>query len=242
MRFDRTLVTFLSLMFFLTLHAPLLCGQGTAAQISGIATDAPGASIPGATVLIVSQGAGARREVTTNQTGAFIAYEMEPGHYRITVTAAGFETVDSNVLTLTIGQKSTFNVALKVGGSKQTVSITSAGEQLNTTSAEISSVVDENTIRELPLNGRDPSTLVFLSPGVTNVMNTSIGERQAGTSIPTQTGASAGGGRQGSTYYLLDGVSNIDTYELLAAPFPNADATQEFTSYLPGNDQTHALG
>ena len=196
--------------------------------MSGLITDPSGASIPGAKVLIVDNDTSARREVTTNQTGEFVAYELDPGHYHITVTAPGFETVLSSEVILTIGQKSTFNVALKIGESKQTVTVSSAGEQINTTSAEISAVIDESTVRELPLNGRDPSTLVFLSPGVTNVMNTSIGERQAGTSIPTQTGASAGGGRQGSTYYLLDGVSNIDTYELLAAPFPNADATQEF--------------
>ncbi len=228
MRLNRTVLTLLSLMIFITMHPRLVRGQGTAAEISGITSDASGASIPGAKVLIVSQDTGARREVITNQTGAFIAYELEPGHYRITVAAAGFQTAVSNNVTLTIGQKGTFNFTLKVGESMQTVTVTSAGEQINTTTAEISTVVDENTIRELPLNGRDPSTLVFLTPGVTNVMNTSIGERQAGTSIPTQTGASAGGGRQGSTYYLLDGVSNIDTYELLAAPFPNADATQEF--------------
>jgi hypothetical protein len=228
MRFDRFLLTSLSLMIFFTLHPALVRGQGTGAQISGVANDVSGASIPGAKVIIVSKDTGARREVTTNQTGAFVAYELEPGHYLITVAAAGFETAASTDVTLTIGQKGTFNFTLKVGESKQTVTVTSAGEQINTTSAEISAVVDENTIRELPLNGRDPSTLVFLTAGVTNVMNTSVGERQAGTSIPTQTGASAGGGRQGSTYYLLDGVSNIDTYELLAAPFPNADATQEF--------------
>jgi hypothetical protein len=228
MRFNRTLSTFLGLTLFMTLHSTRLRAQGTAAQVSGIATDASGASIPGAKVLIVSQDTGARREVTTNQTGAFVAFELEPGHYHVTVSAPGFETVESDDVTLTIGQKGSFNVKLKVGESKQTVTVTSASEQINATSAEISSVVNEATIKELPLNGRDPSTLVFLVPGVTNVMNTSIGERQAGTSIPTQTGASAGGGRQGSTYYLLDGVSNIDTYELLAAPFPNADATQEF--------------
>jgi hypothetical protein len=215
-------------MLFSALTPSLLRGQGTAAQIGGFTTDISGASIPGAKVLIVSQDTGAKREVTTNQTGAFVATELEPGNYRITVSAPGFATGVTGDVILTIGQKGTFNFKLKVGESQQTVTVTSAGEQINTTSSELSSVVNEQTIKELPLNGRDPSSLVFLVPGVTNVMNTSIGERQAGTSIPTQTGASAGGGRQGSTYYLLDGVSNIDTYELLAAPFPNADATQEF--------------
>jgi hypothetical protein len=228
MRLVQNVTVCIALLIMLVWASLPAYAQGAAAQMSGVITDSSGASIPGAKVLIVSQDTGARREVTTNQTGTFIAYELQPGHYHVTVEASGFETLVSGEVTLTVGEKSTFNFKLKVGESRQTITVNSAGELINTTSAEISSVVNENTVRELPLNGRDPSTLVFLSPGVTNVMNTSVGERQAGTSIPTQTGASAGGGRQGSTYYLLDGVSNIDTYELLAAPFPNADATQEF--------------
>ena len=90
MRFDRFLLTSLSLMIFFTLHPALVRGQGTGAQISGVANDVSGASIPGAKVIIVSKDTGARREVTTNQTGAFVAYELEPGHYLITVAAAGF--------------------------------------------------------------------------------------------------------------------------------------------------------
>jgi hypothetical protein len=202
--------------------------QGTTAQMSGLIADATGAAIPNAKITIVNKGTAARREVISNGTGNFLALELEPGNYQVTVEAQGFETQISNDVNLTIGQKSTLNASLKPGESKQTVTVNSAAEQINTTSAELSDVVDENTVKELPLNGRDPSSLVLLVPGVTDVLNSSIGEKQAGTSIPTQTGASAGGGRQGSTYYLLDGVSNVDTYELLAAPFPNADATQEF--------------
>jgi len=228
MRFLLKLLSVISISILLVSGTFAAHAQGTAAQISGTITDASGASIPGAKVAIISKDTSARRDVVTNQTGAFIAYELEPGHYRIEVAAPGFETSVSNEAVLTIGQHSTINFSLKIGESKQTVTVNSAEEQINTTTAELSAVVDENTVKELPLNGRDPSTLVFLVPGVTNVMNSSVGERQAGTSIPTQTGASAAGGRQGSTYYLLDGVSNIDTYELLAAPFPNADATQEF--------------
>ena len=99
---------------------------------------------------------------------------------------------------------------------------------LNTTSAEISTVVNERTISELPLNGRDPSSLALLAPGIINILNTNAGYTQNTDSFSNQGGTSAGGGQQGSTFALLDGAPNMDTYLALTAPFPNADATQEF--------------
>jgi hypothetical protein len=99
---------------------------------------------------------------------------------------------------------------------------------IKTTTAEIGQVITEAQIRDMPLNTRDPSSLVYLSAGVTNETISQAASTQTQQSFSTQTGASAGGGRQGSTWYLLDGVPNMDTTTFLAAPFPNADATQEF--------------
>ena len=126
-----------------------------------------------------------------------------------------------------MNQSATQNIALHPGSVTETIKVTANAELINTTSAELSTVVNEHAVTQLPLNGRDPSSLVFLAPGVTNVLN-SNGALQAGFSFPSETGGSANGGRQGSTYYLLDGVPNMDNYLLLTAPFPNADATQEF--------------
>jgi len=68
-----------------------------------------------------------------------------------------------------------------------------------------------------------------LTQGTVDVLTTAAGTNQTYTTHPNESGASANGGRQGSTYYLLDGSNNMDPYLLLAAPFPNADATQEFS-------------
>ncbi len=202
--------------------------QVSSAQITGVVSDSSGAVVSNASVLIASQDTGVTRQVLTNQSGGFFAPALEPGRYSITIEAQGFQTLVAKGITLAVGDKQNYNFSLKVGQAELSVTVTSEGELINTTTAEISSVLNETSIKELPLNGRDPSSLVFLTTGVSNVLDTSAGVIQAGTSIPTETGASAGGGRQGSTYYLLDGVPNVDTYELLAAPFPNADATQEF--------------
>jgi hypothetical protein len=206
-----------------------LC-EGARAQVSsallgGAVTDNSGAVIAGAHVTVVNTGTGATRTADTNATGDFIIPALDPGSYTVTVYAAGFEKA-VNTVTLTVGDKKSLKFPLAVGTASQSVVVTSTGELINTTSAEISTVVDQAEVKELPLNGRDPSSLVLLTTGVSNVLNTSAGAVQA--AIPTETAASAGGGRQGSTYYLLDGVPNMDTYILTAAPFPNADATQEF--------------
>jgi hypothetical protein len=208
--------------------APQLGAQMSSAEMAGTVEDGRGAVVPGADVLIVSQDTGATRLTRTNESGEFVAPALEPGDYRVTITANGFETFTAKDITLHVGAKMNFNFALRIGDVTQTVTVTSDGELIDTTSAEISSVVNEHAITELPLNGRDPSTLVLLSPGTTNVLNTAGGLFQVVYSFPNETGASANGGRQGSTYYLLDGAPNMDTSLALAMPFPNADATQEF--------------
>jgi hypothetical protein len=205
---------------------PTAHGQVSSAEIGGTVSDSSGASLPGASVLIFNQGTGASRSTVTNQAGAFVVPALEPGNYRVTVEAASFKKTVADNVTLNVGDKKTLNFSLTVGEATQTVTVTSTGELINTTSADISSVIDESEVKDLPLNGRDPSSLVLLTTGVSNVLATNAGWVQA--AIPTETAASAGGGKQGSTYYLLDGVPNMDTYLLTAAPFPNADATQEF--------------
>ena len=202
--------------------------QESSAQITGIVTDTSGAAIPNASVLIVSQDTGTARQVKTSQAGEFAAPALEPGHYRITVESAGFETFVTQGIELTIGEKKSLSLPLSVGGSKQTVTVSGDAGLINTTSGDVSEVINQQAITELPINGRDPSSLIFLSAGVTNVLNSPIGLGPGGTAIPTEINASAGGGRQGSTFFLLDGSPNMDTYMPETAPFPNADATEQF--------------
>ena len=202
--------------------------QGTNATLNGSVLDTTGAAVPGAQILVLNTGTNATQKTLSNDQGVYSLGQLAPGSYTVTIEKTGFrKTVQSGVV-LTVNQAATLNVALETGDVEQTVSVTADAALINATTAEISSVVDQHAISQLPLNGRDPSSLVFLAPGVTNVLNTGGGYLQTGFSFPTETGGSANGGRQGSTYYLLDGVQNMDTYLLLAAPFPNADAVQEF--------------
>ncbi len=205
----------------------MLHAQTTNGSLTGEVTDPSGAIVANAQIEINNTGTGATENTRTNSGGTYTVPNLAPGTYKITTAATGFETNVQSGLQISVGQAATLNVTLPVGSASETVQVSAAGTVIDQSTAQISTLVNERSIKELPLNGRDPSSLVLLAPGATNVLN-SNGVLQATNSFPTETGASVNGGRQGSTYYLLDGVQNVDTYLLLAAPFPNADATQEF--------------
>jgi len=205
-----------------------LTAQVTGARITGIVTDSSNAAIPNAQLTITNTDTNVVTRVSADDRGEYSAPSLPAGPYKILTSASGFaDGLQTNVV-VTIGQNATLNVTLQPAGATESVTVTSSPALINATTAEISQVVTENSIKELPLNGRDPSTLVFLAAGVTNELQSQASTLPTTNSFPTQSGGSAGGGRQGSTYYLLDGVTNMDYFALLAAPFPNADATQEF--------------
>jgi outer membrane receptor protein involved in Fe transport len=202
--------------------------QTTGATLAGLVTDPSGAAVPGAHLTLQNTGTGAKHQLDSNGSGEYTLTALPPGDYSLNVARPGFRSYQQQGIVLTVSEQATANVVLLVGATENTITVTANASVINTTSAEISNIVNQRAISQLPLNGRDPSSLVLLSPGTTNVLNTGGGYLQSGFSFPTETGASADGGRQGSTYYLLDGVPNVDAYLGLAAPFPNADATAEF--------------
>ncbi len=217
-----------SLVLLAALTLPAAFAQTTNARLSGTVRDSQGAVIPEATLTVTNLDTNQVRTLQSTASGDYADPSLAPGRYSVTVERQGFQKIVQTGVVLTVSQDATLNITMNPGNVSESVSVEAGAELINTTTAEISTVVDEHAVSQLPLNGRDPSSLVFLSPGVTNILNTGGGALQGGFAFPTETGGSANGGRQGSTYYLLDGVPNMDTYLLLAAPFPNADATQEF--------------
>jgi hypothetical protein len=208
---------------------PLCHAQSsTSARLSGAVTDPTGSVIANAKITALNLGTNLQLTVESGNSGNYAFNSLPVGHYTITATRDGFASLTDTGVELTVGQSATLNLQMKLGGAQDAVTVTGGTDLINTTSAELSQVIGEAAIKDLPLNGRDPGTLVFLSAGVTNELNSQASTLQATNSFPNESGASAGGQRQGSTWYLLDGVSHMDTYTLLALPFPNPDATQEF--------------
>jgi hypothetical protein len=204
-------------------------GQGTSASLTGNVTDPSGGEISGATVTITNVDTGFTQSAKTDNVGTYLLRPLPIGNYSLAIDATGFAHYAQTGIQLTANLAATQDVRLTVGtGKAETISVIADAELINTTSAELGTTVGEVAISELPLNGRDPSALVLLAPGTANVMQRGGEGIQSGFSLPTETGASSSGGRQGSTFYMLDGVSNMDNYNDLTAPFPNSDATQEF--------------
>jgi hypothetical protein len=208
--------------------APAVRAQITNAALSGTVRDGSGAGVGGVSITARNVATNLTRTVVSSHTGAYSLSALPPGPYTLMASAAGFARLLEKGVTLTVGQAAALDLRLPAGDPRDTVTVNASLKLANARTAEISQVVGEDTIKDLPLNGRDPSSLVYLSAGVTDETISQSTFPQTNQSFSTQTGASAGGGRQGSTWYLLDGVPNMDTTTLLSSPFPNADATQEF--------------
>ncbi len=223
------------LQIFLVAVAMLAAGcgmrayaQGTSGSLTGEVTDSTGAVIPAATVTLTNLGTNYSQIQRTDSAGVYLLKPVEPGSYLLTITAPGFTKYAQTGIVIHANEYATQDVHLQVSATGETVSVTADAELINTTTPELGMTVNQTSVTQLPLNGRDPSNLVWLAPGVINA-NLGNSYTQSGFSFPNETDAAASGGRQGSTYYILDGAPNMDTYLGRAAPFPNADATQEFT-------------
>ena len=207
--------------------APSLSAQSVGASLNGQVIDPSGAAIPSATVTATNVGTGLKVSATSTGDGSYRIAPLPPGSYTLSVQANGFQTYLQQGITINVDTPATQNISLKTGNVEETVTVTANAELLNTTSGSLGQTIDSTAVTQLPLNGRSPATLVYLAPGMTPGGNT---YSQTGFSFPSSSepSVSANGGTQGSTYFLLDGVPNMDTYLGLPAPFPNADATQEF--------------
>jgi hypothetical protein len=150
--------------------------------------------------------------------------------YNITASHAGFSPETRTDVTLTADQVATASFTLKLGATSAAVEVKSDAVEINTTNGAIGEVINEKSIVELPLNGRNPAELVFTVPGAVNGASISgIALPGPGSGFPlSETGASVNGSRMGQVFYMLDGVNHMDNYFQTANPFPNSDATQEF--------------
>jgi hypothetical protein len=148
--------------------------QTSTSLISGSVFDNSGAVVIGATVTAIHEGTGATLKQTSNNAGLYAFPSVPVGTYTIVVEAAGFKTARQTGNTLVVGTPLTINLTLQVGSATETVNVEAAIEQLNTTSATLGNVVEQHTIKTLPLNGRNPLNLIVLEPGVTQRSGTTI--------------------------------------------------------------------
>lgn len=209
-----------ALFLLLTASAVAQTGLGT---VTGTAHDAANAVIRNANVTLTSTATNIARKAVTNEDGAYYFGSVPIGAYTLTIEAAGFKKWESS-LTVQVGQQATVDAELAVGSPQETMTVTDAAPLVQTESAEVSDIKDYQRIRQLPLNGRNVSTLFDLTPGIEGGGN-----------------ARVNGLKVGSLEITLDGVSLVDRFGGgIARVQPGLDTVQEFRVETVGSDARYS--
>lgn len=152
-----------SISAFLTIG---LVAQTSTSQISGTVRDGTGAVVPGATVTAINEETGVTFKQTTTNAGLYAFPALPVSNYTITVDMKGFRAFRSTNNILTVNTPLTVDIALEVGAATEVVNVQSSAEVLQMNNATIGDVVSHQAVVDLPLNGRNPLTLLVLQPGV----------------------------------------------------------------------------
>jgi Carboxypeptidase regulatory-like domain/TonB dependent receptor len=145
-----------------------LRAQRATASVSGTLTDPSGSVIPDATVQAAHVATGARQATKSDSQGRYRIAELPVGEYQVQVAKEGFQSAVHSGIVLTVGAETVVDFALPVGQATQTISVDAEVSTVNTTSAQLSTLIEQTQLRELPLNGRNIEQLVLLAPGVSN--------------------------------------------------------------------------
>src|SRR6202162_962753 len=185
--------------------------QVSGATLTGTVSDSSGAVIANVHISIKNEGTGEVRTVTVDSAGFYSAPHLWPGQYDVPVTAPGFATTVQNGVTLTVGAQQLLNVKMLVGQVTQTIEVQDLPPSIDLATSTIGGVVGQEEVAQLPLNGRDWTSLATLQPGVD-----SVGSVQANTGGPDRARRGYGvqmtlsGTRPTQNNYRIDGISVND--------------------------------
>jgi len=215
------------ILVLVVLDVPFVSAQVSTSSITGAVTDASGAVVASAKVEAKNEETGVVFDQNTTSSGNYSFASLTPGSYSITVTLAGFQTFRSVHNILTVGTPLVVDVTLRVGTVGQTVEVVESNYQrLETSNATVSDIMDTKQVQDLPLNGRNPLSLLTLEPGV--VQRTTNG---AGS------GTHVFGSRDRSHNVTIDGIDANES----TVPNPqgniqrlNPDNVQEFRTVTLG--------
>jgi len=193
------------------------------AQLSGTVADETGGAMPGVSVTATQTDTGMTRLVTTGPNGGFVFTNLPVGPYKLTAKLTGFSTFEQTGITLAVGTTRSVNIGMKLGGVAETVRVVADATLVDTRSIGVGTVVPQEQIVGLPLNGRSALQLIVLAGGAVEVGGLTD-DRQ----YPGAVSISVAGGSGNSTMYLVDGGFNNDPQNNTGNAIPFPDALQEF--------------
>lgn len=191
--FHRLSVLVLSCIAFTAV--PTLYAQGNAA-IVGVVSDSSGAAVPAVEVTLTNEGTGLRQVAPTDSEGRYNFPRLPIGNYRVDAALQGFKRTSQTGITLTAEQTLTVNIALQVGQVSETLEVTAAVPGIETVTSMVRTVVSNELIEDLPLNGRNALQLQTLIPGAVN-------QAGARVSLSQEDGVSVNGARGSDNNVLL---------------------------------------
>src|SRR6266851_5532175 len=223
--------TMLGISSFLLCALPIYGQTANTGAIAGTVSDQSGALVPGAGVVISSQGTAEKRDLATDAEGNFSVQFLTPGSYDMTVRASGFEPFILTGVQVQITEVSKLKIQLALSGAKEQVTVSAAPSLLQTENATVGRVIDRTTIEELPLVNRNFTEILGLTAGT----NTNIVDA-------TQLGAGsqeirANGARSGDNNFILNGVdansyssnlTEVTPFDGAGIAIPAPDTIQEF--------------
>lgn len=207
----------LAALFMLLIVSALAFGQGETGQIGGTVTDPNGAVVGGATVSAKRVDTTQQHTAATNDQGAYVIPNLQPGIYDVTVSAQGFQPTTQRAQ-VTVGGRLTLDLKLSLQQTEAKVDIVAGqgGVEVNTTDQQLSDLITKDQIRELPTLTRNPYDLV----GIAGNVSSDVAGRGTGYAINGQ--------RSASTSILLDGGENTDNFTATVGQRVPLDSVQEF--------------
>lgn len=213
-------------LLLVALAVPLAAqAQDITAAVRGTVTDEQGAAIAGAQVTAVSPDTAFSRTATTGADGVYNFPDLPLGAYKIRVAHAGFKGAEQTGIVLHVADSRVINFALKVGAVTEEITVEANAIQVETTSGDLTGLIEGNQVTQLPLNGRNFMELVTLVPGV----STGEGFSAQAKGLKGGSDISISGGAVNSNLWLVDGAHNNDVgSNRTILVFPSIDAIDEF--------------
>ena len=205
--------------------------QTSSAAINGTIKDSSGAVVDGAAITLTNVATGVSRNSVSNSAGDYVFIDVLPATYTMKVTKTGFNTITQQQLTLSVNQTATFDFTLTVGATQQSVTVEGAAVAIESSTAELGTVINEQAVKDLPLNGRNFTQLLTLTPGASPVsvaQNSGGGGGFAGNAVGSFSFPALNGQRNRSNMFMMDGVTDLGSFIGNYNIAPILETVQEF--------------
>jgi hypothetical protein len=232
LRLRKLWLAFLVAIIVLALAPAPGWSQNVYGTIAGAVTDTSGAAVANATVTLTNLDTAQKRSIESDASGNYTFVNILPGRYKLEGEKTGFKKFVREPIAVQIESGLRVDISLPVGAQTETVEVTSEVPLLQPETSSLGQVVEQRTVTELPLNGRNPLALVGLVPGVVPQGTPSAGNSSGGNPVGANPFAlgdfQVGGGQAGQSQILIDGVPTNGAYLNVVTVIPTQDAIEEF--------------